>query len=143
MPPFNPQFKDGKLLKTYREFERACLNNSPVFENLHLIKDTLYSIPEDCPAVSVQTLRIGVRLGTFKSGRFEPDHSLAMALTASEVNCIDVDERVALAYLNGNTFDCDIKLSGWHVVTYNGYPLGWCKAVGGVAKNHLPKGVRI
>ena len=143
LPPFNPQFKDGKLLKTYREFERACLNNSPVFENLHLIKDTLYSIPEDCPAVCVQALRIGVRLGTFKSGRFEPDHSLAMALTASEVNCIDVDERVALAYLNGNTFDCDIKLSGWHVVTYNGYPLGWCKAVGGVAKNHLPKGIRI
>ena len=143
LPYFVPQFKDSKLLKTYREFERACMENSPAFENLHLVGDTLYSIPENCPAVNVQTLRIGVRLGAFKNGRFEPDHSLAMAFRSGEANCIDVDEPVALAYLCGNTFDCDDNLSGWHVVTYNGYPLGWCKAVGGVAKNHLPKGIRI
>lgn len=140
--PFVPQFKDKKLLKVFREFESSCLKVQP-FENLHLVSDTLYSIPQGCPAVSLQTLRIGVRLGAFKSGRFEPDHSLAMALTKEQAYCVEVDETTALSYLGGGTFECDESVSGWNVVTHRGYPLGWCKAVNGVAKNHLPKGLRI
>lgn len=140
--PFNAVFSDKKLLKVFREFEKVYLKTSP-FENLHLVGDTLYSIPQDCPSVNLQILRIGIRLGVFKNGRFEPDHSLAMALNRSEANCIEVDEKTALSYLSGNTFECGENESGWRVVTYCGYPLGWCKAVNGVAKNHLPKGIRI
>lgn len=140
--PFIAQFKDKKLLKVYRDFEKAYLKTQP-FENLHLVGDTLYSIPKDCPAVNVQTLRVGVRLGEFRNGRFEPSHSLAMALTSAQADCIEVDEQTALSYLGGNTFCCCENLSGWMLVTYKGYPLGWCKAVNGIAKNHLPKGLRI
>ena len=140
--PFKPVFKDNKLLKVYREFEKEYLQTQP-FENLHLVGETLYSVPEDCPAVTVQMLRIGVRLGEFKNGRFEPDHSLAMALSNTQAHCIEVDEKTALSYLGGNTFECSDNLSGWRVLTHLGYPLGWCKAVNGTAKNHLPKGIRI
>ncbi len=140
--PFNSVCKDKKLIKLFREFEQSYLKTQP-FENLHLVGDTLYSVPECCPAVNLQVLRVGVRLGVFKNGRFEPDHSLAMALNNSQANCIEVDEQTALSYLGGNTFDCNEKLSGWHLVTHMSYPLGWCKAVNGTAKNHLPKGIRI
>ncbi len=140
-PALKAVLPDKTKLKIYRQFEEASLKIS--FDNLHLAGDALYSAPEGCPEIGVQMLRLGVRLGSFINGRFEPDHSLAMALKCGEAACVEVDGANALSYLGGNTFLCDEKLSGWRVVTYRGYPLGWCKAVGGVAKNHLPKGVRI
>lgn len=140
--PFNAVFKDAKLLKLFREFEQTCLKTQP-FCNLHLVGDTLYSVPGGCPAVNLQVLRLGLRLGVFKNGRFEPDHSLAMSLKNTQANCIEVNEQTALSYLGGNTFECSENLSGWHLVTHLNYPLGWCKAVNGTAKNHLPKGIRI
>ncbi len=75
--------------------------------------------------------------------RFEPSHRLAMALKAEEAQSVEVDEKTALNYLRGLTFDAASAAKGWNLVTYKGRPLGWCKVAGGVAKNHLPKGLRI
>jgi NOL1/NOP2/fmu family ribosome biogenesis protein len=44
-------------------------------------------------------------------------------------------------YLRGETLEKDIE-NGWCLVTHKGYPLGLGKAVNGVIKNHLPKGLR-
>ena len=125
--------------KLYRQWERENLNVT--FKNLHLAGSVLYSLPQDCPKTSAQTLRAGVRLGELLKGRFEPSHSLAMCLKKEEAHCIDVEEKTALGYLRGLTFESNGR--GWRLVTYNGYPLGWCKASDGTAKNKLPKGVRI
>jgi len=136
-----PEVKDKKLISLYREWEKE--NLSIKYDRLHLSGDTLYSLPEGMPKIGVQTLRCGVRLGEFSGGRFEPSHSLAMCLKKSEANFIDLDERGAIDFLKGLTFACDTNLKGWNVASYQGYPLGWCKAVCGTAKNHLPKGLRI
>lgn len=141
VPPFKCEFKDGKLLAAYREFESRYLKKT--FDNLHLAGDTLYSIPEACPSLPFKVLRAGVRLGEFIGGRFEPSHSLAMCLKAEEAQSVEVDHDTALDYLGGKTFDCPAQISGWALVTYKGFPLGWCKCVNGIAKNHLPKGLRI
>ncbi|MGN0804352.1 MAG: RsmF rRNA methyltransferase first C-terminal domain-containing protein [Candidatus Coproplasma sp.] len=132
-----------KRISAYREFEEKHLKIS--FDNLYLVGDTIYSLPNDCPDLNtdLQVLRAGVCLGEFKGDRFEPSHSLAMCLKADEVYSIDIDEKTALNYLKGLTFNCDEKENGWRVVTYLNYPLGWCKCSIGVAKNHLPKGIRI
>ena len=45
------------------------------------------------------------------------------------------------AYLAGETFPCALA-DGWAVVTVAGAPVGGIKVVGGVAKNHYPKGLR-
>lgn len=135
-----PTIKDNKLLSAYKDFENKVLNIQ--FKNLHLLGDNLYALPQDMPKISVQTLRAGVHLGEFIKGRFEPSHSLAMCLKDGECNSIEVDENTAKSYLAGNTFEYDNDISGWAVVTYQGYPLGWCKAVNGIAKNHFPKGLR-
>ena len=87
-------------------------------------------------------MKAGVKLGEIKNGRFEPAHSLAACLNPNEANGLEVNEETALKYLRGLTFDC-ADANGWRVVTYKGYPLGWCKIVNGVAKNHFPKGLRI
>lgn len=132
------KFKADKTAeKLYTEFEKEYLNTS--FGNLHLFGDKLYSLLTDLPEI----MRSGVFLGEIKNGRFQPSHTLAMCLKKDEAKCIEIDENTALKYLRGLTFDCNADEKGWRLVTYLGYPLGWCKAVGGVAKNHLPKGLRI
>ena len=136
-----PCVKDKKLLSLYKAWEAENLKIS--FENLHLSGQTLYSLPEGMPETKAQTLRAGVRLGEFLQGRFEPSHSLAMCLKCTEANCVEVDEKTALNYLRGLTFESDANIKGWKVVIYQGYPLGWCKVSNGTAKNKLPKGVRI
>lgn len=140
-PPFKCEFKDGKLLSAYRGFESRYLKKT--FENLHLAGNTLYSIPQACPSLPFKVLRAGVRLGEFLGDRFEPSHSLAMCLKKEEAESVEVDGDTALLYIGGRTFDCPMQLSGWALVTYMGFPLGWCKCVNGTAKNHLPKGLRI
>ena len=81
-----------------------------------------------------------MRLGEFVKDRFEPSHSLAMCLKRGEAPFLELGRDEARAYLGGLTFGCDRR--GWAVAAYNGHPLGWVKAGGGVAKNHLPKGLR-
>ena len=141
MPLIKPSFTDKKLIAEYSQWEKQNLKTT--FKNLHLVGQTLYSLPDGMPHTSAQTLRAGVRLGEFLSNRFEPSHSLAMCLSKDEAEGIEVDENTAINYLRGLTFDCDENIKGWRLVLYNGFPLGWCKASGGTAKNKLPKGVRI
>lgn len=129
-----------KRLNLYREWERVNLRTS--FEKLCFVGDTLYSLPDEMPQTSVQTLRAGIRLAEVNQ-RVEPSHSLAMCLKADEADCIEVDEGTAVNFLRGMTFSCNEQLKGYKLVTFKNYPLGWCKCTGGVAKNHLPKGIRI
>lgn len=136
-----PVFKDKKLLCEYKKFESETLFVK--FDNLHIVGDVLYSLPNEMPKISVQTLRAGVRLGQFVKGRFVPDQSLASCLKRSEVNGVDVDENQASLYLSGNVVNCDENIKGWCVVFYKGLSLGWGKAVNGILKNHYPKGLRI
>lgn len=140
MRTVTPTVKDVKLIALYRQFEREILNIT--FNNLHLVGSILYSLPPQMPQTSVQTLRAGVRLGEFADNRFEPSHSLAMYLKKQQTSCIEVDEAIALKYLRGLTLECGEE-KGWRTVTYRGFPLGWCKVSNGVAKNKLPKGLRI
>ena len=84
----------------------------------------------------------GVCLGDFLNRRFVPNHALARCLKREQFEGVEADAETALRYLKGLTFDCSAK-NGWRVVSYMGFPLGWCKVVNGIAKNHLPQGIRI
>ena len=77
-------------------------------------------------------------------GHAVPHHSLALALRPEDVQ-LELrlrygDDRV-LDYLRGQTIPCE-DLNGWVLVTVDGAPLGWGKAVHGMVKNHYPKGLR-
>ena len=132
---------DKKAEQAFAQFAKSCLNVE--FSHLHTVGDRLYSLPEFYARLPVQIVRAGVCLGQLAKDRFEPSHSLAMSLKEGEARFIPVDCDTALKYLGGNTFECARDISGWAVVSYLGFPLGWCKVTGGVAKNHLPKGLRI
>lgn len=138
---------DGKHLAVYREWERETLNVR--IENVRFDNGNLYYFSDGAPDNSGWSKKgvfggRGMHLGAYSADgkRFEPSHALAMSLCNDEAKSVEADEKTALAYLKGLTFGCDGD-SGWRLVTYLGFPLGWCKVVGGTAKNHLPKGLRI
>ena len=137
---------DKKLLQPYFDFEKKFLKNIS-FDNFALFGENLYSMPQDCPDLSgVKVLRCGLHLGEIKKGRFEPSHSLAMALKKDDVKqyvdyLCDSDE--ILRYLKGEALDIAEDYKGWCLVCTDGYSVGWAKVSDGTAKNHYPKGLRI
>lgn len=145
-----PTKREGELLKRYREWEEETLTQPQKDVTAMGTDKFLYRKIADAPDVSRLFPRgndwgAGLWMGAISPDgkRFEPSHRLAMSLNAREVRHIEVDERTALNYLRGLTFACPAAERGWRAVTFHGLPLGWCKAVNGVAKNHLPKGLRI
>ena len=131
-------------LKAYKEFENAFFH-APWANNLHEVNGVLYALPGGVfDWKGLQVLRVGVRLGEVKNGRFEPNHSLAVCAKKEEVRiAVDLqesDERVE-KYLRGETIEAEVK-NGWCIVCVEGYPLGLGKAVNGTVKNHFPKGLR-
>lgn len=93
----------------------------------------------------LRTERTGLHLGEIKKGRFEPSHSLAMALGKDDcLRTVDMasDSREAAGYFEGLSLSCDPKYKGYCLVTVDGISAGWGKAGAGVLKNHYPKGLR-
>ena len=130
--------------KAYREFERAFFKEK-FARRLHEANGVLYELPEGTfDWKGLQVLRVGVRLGEVKNGRFEPSHALCMSVKKSECQKavdMDIEDARVEKYLRGETFEADVK-NGWCLVCAAGYPVGLGKAVNGTVKNHLPKGLR-
>ncbi len=144
-----PSIPNKGDLRAYREWESATLK-API-GNLILNGDALVcfndgaeDIASAFPRSDRWRIKQSVFLGKTESrAPFTPSHALAARLAVGEANSVEVDEKTALDYLRGLTFACSPQLAGWYLAAYCGLPLGWCKAVNGTAKNHLPKGLRI
>ena len=132
------------LEKAYKDFEKDVLVGG-LGDKLHEVDGVLYALP---PQIfdwrGVQALRVGVRLGEAKSGRFLPDHSLAMCLTKAECKRVAdfaLTDLRADKFLRGETVEFDGE-NGWTLVCVDGFAVGWGKCVDGVLKNHIPKSLR-
>ncbi len=130
--------------KLYRAFADEFLVNPPLGE-ISAFGENLYIMPPFLPSLDgIKVLRFGLHLGTVKKNRFEPSHSLAMALNPQDaVQCaeISISDKEIFAYLRGETIPAG-DLKGWCLVSVSGYTTGWGKAAGGIIKNHYPKGLR-
>lgn len=102
----------------------------------------MYLVPLGMPALDVRVLRLGVELGEWDGKIFKPAHALAMALGERAKRQVHLSREEAKRYLRGETLESDIP-NGWCVVCVEDFPLGLGKAVNGVVKNHLPKGLRL
>ena len=90
----------------------------------------------------LKVLRAGIRLGTVKGDRFEPDHALAMAAGVRFASVCALTEEGAAAYLRGEEVASD-GAKGWCAAERDGFALGLGKIAGGVMKNKYPKGLRV
>ncbi len=131
--------------RAFRAFERECLKDV-AFSNLHEVGGVLYALPDNVfDFKGLYVLRAGLRLGEVKNGRFEPSHSLALATKKENwINAVDLPENDSRLekYLRGETLETNLK-NGWCAVCVAGFTIGLGKAVNGVVKNHIPKGLRI
>ncbi len=136
-----PSVSSGSA-KVYAQFEKEFFTEK-IAERLHESEGTLYALPEDVFAwQGLQVLRVGIRLGEVRNGRFEPNHSLVMAVPSSLCkNVVNLTGADLEKYLRGETVESEGK-NGWCAVCVDGYPLGLGKIVNGTVKNHLPKGLR-
>lgn len=135
------------LDETISEDMAAWIKNS----RLVMFGEQLYRLPDmevDINGLKVQ--RAGLHIGEFKKQRFEPSHSLALALKLSEAkNVVKLtwDDPQTTGFFNGQsvmlsdeqTAECK---KGWALVCVDGYPAGWGKVNGAQVKNHYPKGLR-
>ena len=148
---WDTRLKEAKLWccrdaeKAYRDFEKAFFKQK-FATRLYEANGILYDLPEGVfDWKGIQILRVGVRLGEVKNGRFEPSHSLAMCVKKEECkNVLDLSETDPRLekYLRGESVEDEEIANGWCIVCVHGYPLGLGKAVNGTVKNHYPKGLR-
>lgn len=135
------------LDETISEDVAAWIKNA----RLVMFGEQLYRLPDmevDIKGLKVQ--RAGLHIGEFKKQRFEPSHSLALALKQSDAQNVvklTCDDPQTTGFFNGQS----VMLSdgqaaeckkGWALVCVDGYPAGWGKVNGAQVKNHYPKGLR-
>ena len=133
--------------KSYEIFDTFCKENIIDFnidkENIVVIRESLWAVPEFYEDKNLHTLRAGLWLGDIKKERFEPSHSFAMALTPKEAKrFVNLSEEDSVKYRHGEELRLDVE-TGWTLICFEGVSLGWGKSVNGVIKNHYPKGLRI
>ena len=135
------------LDETISEDMAAWIKNS----RLVMFGEQLYRLPDmevDIKGLKVQ--RAGLHIGEFKKQRFEPSHSLALALKLSEAkNVVKLtwDDPQTTGFFNGQsvmlsdeqTAECK---KGWALLSVDGYTAGGGKVTGTQVKNHYPKGLR-
>ena len=135
------------LDETISEDMAAWIKNS----RLVMFGEQLYRLPDievDIKGLKVQ--RAGLHIGEFKKQRFEPSHSLALALKISEAkNVVKLtwDDPQTTGFFNGQSVMLPDEQAaeckkGWALVCVDGYPAGWGKVNGAQVKNHYPKGLR-
>lgn len=137
-----PVKRNAAANKAFAEFAKDFFTEPPKGEITTLGDGRMYLLPTGMPAIGVRTLRLGVELGEFDGKIFKPAHALAMSVKKAEVKrFVALSSEECERYLSGETLNADTP-NGWCVVGFDKYPLGLAKAVNGVLKNHLPKGLR-
>lgn len=135
------------LDETISEDVAAWIKNS----RLVMFGEQLYRLPDmevDIKELKVQ--RAGLHIGEFKKQRFEPSHSLALALKlndAKNVVKLTCDNPQTIGFFNGQSVMLSDEQAaeckkGWALVCVDGYTAGWGKVNGTQVKNHYPKGLR-
>ena len=135
------------LDETISDDMAALIKNS----RLVMFGEQLYRLPDmevDIKGLKVQ--RAGLHIGEFKKQRFEPSHSLALALKLSEAKNVvklTCDNPQTIGIFNGQSVMLSDEQAaeckkGWALVCVDGYPAGWGKVNGTQVKNHYPKGLR-
>ena len=123
------QPKELFFFQQHEELFAVKTNNE---KDLRLFQDTL------------RLKKSGIRLGSMVRGELNPDHELAMGLLMSKnIRTHDLEFEQALKFLKKENIEIPFKEKGWVLMTYQGVPLGWMKAMEGRSNNYYPKNWRI
>ena len=153
----NKKIKKNKLPKASKKEATLWLDflkqnhlKNPVEEaSLAIFGEKLFALPEIMLDTNkLNSYKAGLFLGRIKKNRFEPAHSLAMALQDeffdSEYLDLEPDDPRLAKYLRGDLLELSQAGPKNHlIVSVNKYPVGWVRRSHMSLKNLLPKGLRI
>ena len=133
--------KEAVLPKEVRDFlDEHLVRGYPYY---YRVKDTFYGSSHPLPDTGrCSVIRPFVRLGEVRSGRFEPDHALAVSSWTKLRRTIELTEDECSAYLKGMTINHPAS-KGWYAACWQGMPLGWVRSDDSILKNKYPKAYRI
>lgn len=120
-------------LFTCIEFKNGVAGIRPAyFEFTQILQSKLYCT------------KIGVILGTLLPKKIEPHYELAFSTKLLDlVPRIELDEKKALLFLKGETFEIGNLSKGYYLMTYMNQGLGWINHLGNRFNNLYPKEWRI
>jgi len=138
----NPKLNKSENIKHVKDFIEENMDYN-LSGNIVFHEDTAMLASSYLPDLSgMRLFRSGLKLGSVKDKRFEPDQALAIALGKDDVKnalSFDSDDINIVKYLNGESLDIPAS-KGWHLICVNNNPLGWAKSDGRRLKNKLAKG---
>ncbi len=129
----------------WEHFQAECLHARPNGQPMLLPDGRLLLLPESLPEGyrRLRLLNAGVLAGEYKNGRVKPAHALCMAYPKECFKrALELTDEQLTAFMQGHTLEAGGTGNGYVVLLAGGFPVGWGKAVDGVIKNHLPKGLR-
>ena len=86
----------------------------------------------------------GVYAGKVIGKDLVPDHELALStISAKNINRINLSYEEAIAYLRKDDLRLPDAQTGWGLMCYDGFGLGWAKILPNRINNYLPKELRI
>ncbi len=94
---------------------------------------------------ALRVVQAGINVGEKKGKDLIPSHALALSLqTLIAIPQLNVDREDALRFLSKEVFVVPSDTpSGFVMICYNGYALGWIKNISGRVNNYLPPHLRI
>lgn len=144
LPHVKAKDSGANRIEPFHEFERENFNIK--INGLFDIKgDNLYNLPVEFPDFhNLKVAKFGWYIGSISGGRFEPSHSMLLALKKEDIRNVtefSSGSREVFSYLKGETLMIEGR-KGYTAVCVDGYTLGWGKQTGDMLKNLYPKGWR-
>ena len=128
------------------EFMQEHLTD-PLEGRFKMIKEKVHLMPEVVvPTKGLKVAREGVYLGDIKGQNFMPSQAFALYVNPNHFkNKIDFssDSIEIVKYLKCETLYVDHEGKGLHLVTTDGFPVGFCKLQNGMLKNLYPASWRM
>lgn len=145
--------KENSLLQPAKsgvsgEWKSWLLNEENIFEdrtgNLWQVKSEMIDLLSDLEG-NVKLLHAGVPLGTRVGNELVPDHGLSLSLALNNaVPSAELDLERARVFLRGGDPGRDLfSANGWHLVRFQGFGLGWGKALDRRVNNYYPRPLRL
>ncbi|MFL5787342.1 MAG: methyltransferase RsmF C-terminal domain-like protein [Flavisolibacter sp.] len=86
----------------------------------------------------------GIEIGQVLKNKLVPSHALALCnYLKAESPLLQLDYENSIKYLQRQEIKVSTQTKGWHVVSYNKYPIGWVNILNNRINNYYPKQLRI
>ena len=150
--------EDGSYFKTKNKIELVSQKEKVKIQDwvkqggFEFVKheNTVYAWPENLVAdfnILLTNLRViysGTLVGELIRDKIIPDHALAMSTLINEnIPKLELNYQQAIEYLQKKDLKIGVKNTGWQLVTYKDYPLGWINVLPNRINNYYPKELRI